>query len=147
MTEEERMTAWNNLVMNAHDFAFAPGDKRRAAAIASIYMGSANNGGLCFFLSQSNDLDAQEVLASLEVIGANVAAVQLRHVLDVLGEPLPATTQELRWKQINELWTDRLNAFETLTDEADMDLVAALEKHVDEFSEYYLSMTSDDLND
>jgi hypothetical protein len=29
-----------------------------------------------------------------------------------------------------------------LTEEADMDLVAALEKHVDEYSNYYLSMTS-----
>jgi hypothetical protein len=38
-------------------------------------MGGANNGGLGFFLSQSHDLDAQEVLASLELVGANIAAV------------------------------------------------------------------------
>ncbi len=36
MTEEERMTAWNNLVMNAYRVAFPLGDTRRAAAITSI---------------------------------------------------------------------------------------------------------------
>ena len=141
MTEAEQMTAWNNLVMYAYPIVYEKGDERRAAAITSIYMGSANNGGINSFLTSSWDLDASEVLAALEVLGAAVAAEQLRQVLEKFGDPLPATTQDERWDRLDDLWTDELDALDVLSEEADKDLVAALERHVARHSEHYLNMT------
>lgn len=138
MTEEERIEAWNNLVMSADPSAFSPGDKRRAAAITSIYMGSANNGGLNNFMTAAYDLDVDEVLVSLETLGALVAADQLRTVLDKLGQPLPASTQDERWKRLDGLWTDELDKYDSLSGDADQDLTAALERHLEEYADFYL---------
>lgn len=141
MNEAEQMTAWNNLVMNAYPIVYEKGDERRAAAITSIYMGGANNGGLNSFLTSSWDLDAVEVLSALEVLGAAIAAEQLRKILEKLGDPLPATSQDERWDRLDDLWTDELDALDVLSEEADKDLVTALEKHVARHSEHYLNMT------
>jgi len=143
MTEAEQMSAWNNLVMHADPNAFEEGDNRRAAAIACIYMGAVNNGGLNSFLTSSYDLDAREVLTALEKLGANTAAKQLRHVLEQLGEALPAMTQNERWERLEALWIDELDAFDVLTEDADRDLIAALEKHVGEYPVFYLSAIAD----
>lgn len=133
MEVNEKVAAWNNMVMNADPSAFEPNGKRRAAAIACRYMGSAHNGGLNSFLIGAYDLDAGEVLASIEEIGANLAAGELRVVLDGLGESLPAATQDERW--------DQLDGLDTLTVEAERDLVRALEKHVEEFAGYFLHLS------
>jgi len=141
MTEAEQMAAWNNLVMNAYPIVYKKGDERRAAAVASIYMGGATNGGINSFLTSSWDLDAREVLAALETLSAVVAAEQLRQVLEALGDPLPAATQDERWDRLENLWTDKLDALDVLSEEADKDMVAALERHVSKYSEHYLDMT------
>jgi hypothetical protein len=119
-------------------------DKRRAAAIASIYMGCANNGGLNSFLTSSYDLDSREVLESLEALGASVAAAQLRQVLEELGDPLPVSTQDERWERLEDDWTDELDELDVLSEEADADLTAALKRHVEEFSDFYLRMNAED---
>jgi len=144
LTDEQKSDAWNNLVMNADPSKFAVGDKRRAAAIVSLYMGVANNGGLNQFLTYSYDLDANEVLASLEVLKASTAATQFRNVLDMLGDPLVVSTQDVRWDQLDSLWTDDLDKFDVLTEEADQDLINALTKHVGKYIEFYLQMTNEE---
>ena len=136
------MIAWNNLVMSADPELFEVGDERRNAAIACLYMGGANNGGLNAFLTNYSDLDAQEVLQSLEKVGANPAADQLREVLAKLGEPLPTATQDERWDNLERLWTDELDEIDVLTTEADESLVAALEAHVSKHLEYYLKLSA-----
>ncbi|MEP6201450.1 MAG: DUF4375 domain-containing protein [Marinomonas sp.] len=143
MTEAEQMAAWNNLIVNAYPIVYEKGDERRAAAIASTYMGIAHNGGLNHFLTFSWDLDAREVLAALETLGADVAADQLRQVLEQIDDPLPASTQDERWDRLDDVWTGELNALDALTVEADRDLVAALERHVASHAEHYLNMTAD----
>jgi len=138
MDEAQQMTAWNNLVMNAEPSDFEAGDKRRAAAIASTYMGLANNGGMNSFLSCSHDLDAREVLASLEALGALIAAAQFKAVLEQLGDDLPACKYDDREDALDRLWSDDLNEMDFLSGEADQDLAKALERHVEEFIEFYL---------
>lgn len=138
MTEEEHTRAWNNLVLNAAPDRFPRGDILRAAAIASIYLAFANNGGLNSFLTSSYDLDAGEVVASLEKIGATYAAKELQKLLDKLGEPLLASTQDERWERLEELWTEDLDECDVLSVEADQDIVGALEKHVEENLDHYL---------
>lgn len=138
MAGEDQMIAWNNLVMNAAPTDFEAGDKRRAAAIASIYMGLANNGGLNSFLTCSFELDTLEVVASLDVLGATIAAAQLKALLEQLGDDLPASEYDQREDALDRLWSDNLDAMDVLTEEADRDLVKALERHVAEFTSFYL---------
>ena len=142
MGDLNQVTAWNNLVMNADPELHEVGDEMRSAAIACLYMGGANNGGLNAFLTNYSDLDAQEVLQSLEKLGANPAADQLRSVLEKLGEPLPATTEDERWDKLERLWTDELDEMDALTIEADESLVATLETHVSKHMEYYLKFSA-----
>ena len=142
MSGSNEMIAWNNLVMNADPELFEVGDEKRSAAIVCLYMGGANNGGLNAFLTNYSDVDGQEVLQALEKIGANPAADQFRDVLKSLGGYLPATTQEERLDQLEQLWTDELDKSDFLTAEAGESLVAALETHVSKHIEYYLSFPS-----
>ncbi len=144
MEENEQTAAWNNLVMNADPSVFEHNDKRRAAAIACIYMSLANNGGINNFLTSAYDLDSNEILASLEDIGANLAANELRNLLNRLGKSLPASTESERWDCLDELWTDQLDEFDMLTTESDQDLMVALEKHVKEYANYYLGKSGSD---
>ena len=142
MSNSSEMIAWNNLVMNANPELYEVGDERRNAAIACVYMGSANNGGLNAFLTNFSDLDGQEVLHALREIGANPAADQFQGVLEKLGEPLPAATEEERWKQLERLWTAQLDEMDGLTAEADESLVAALESHVSKHIDYYAKFSA-----
>ena len=143
MTDEQQMVAWNNLVMNAEPSKYDVGDDKRAASIVSLYMSGANNGGLNYFLTYSYDLDAQEVLASLETLGASIAAAQFRFVLDMIDDPLAESTEEARWDKLDDLWTDDLYNFDVLAKDADQDLADALTKHIEEYAEFYLQMTND----
>ncbi|MCA0964901.1 DMP19 family protein [Salipiger bermudensis] len=143
MTDDEKIAAWNALVLNADETYRDGTGERRAAAIAAVYMGGANRGGINSFLTDSPDLAAQDVLDALETLGATVAAGQLRTILDELGDPLPAATPEERWDQLETLWTDNLDVFDVLTEAADKDLLAALERHVERNLDYYLIRTTD----
>jgi hypothetical protein len=138
MGDSNEMSAWNKLMMNADPDLYDVGDERRNAAIACLYMSGANNGGLNAFLTNYSDLDGQEVLQSLEKIGANDAANQFRVILEALGQHLPAATEKERWDKLERLWTDELDEIDFLTAEADKSLVAALEAHVSNHIEYYL---------
>lgn len=75
--------AWNNFVMRSDACAHEQGSRKRAAAIACLYMGLglANNGGLNSFLTSTCDLDACEVVAALTAVGAHLAARQLEKVV------------------------------------------------------------------
>jgi hypothetical protein len=142
MGDTRKMTAWNNMVMNAEPKLYELGDERRDAAITCLYMGGANNGGLNAFLTNCSVLDGQDVLQSLQEIGATAAADQFREVLKSLGGHLPAATQEVRRGQLENLWTDELDDGDFLTVEADRSMVTALEAHVSKHIEYYLSIPS-----
>lgn len=76
MDDTREMNAWNNMVMNADPHLHDLGDERRDAAITCFYMGGANNGGLNAFQTNYSELDAQDVVQSLEKVGANAAADQ-----------------------------------------------------------------------
>ena len=48
------------------------------------------------YLTYSHALDGDETYDALIDLGANIAAAEFRIVLDKLGEPLKATSQEAR---------------------------------------------------
>lgn len=105
-----------------------------------MFMGGANNGGLNSFLTTSHELCAQEVFEALLEIGASEAARQLGQVLAGLGQPLPAAPSELRWEVLDRLWTDDLDDLDTLSSQADAELMAVLERHVSEYRTYYTGL-------
>ncbi len=132
--------AWNNFLTYSGPSAHATGSDKRSAAIAAMYMGAANNGGLNSFLTCTWDLDADEVLSSLKALGAAVAARQLEHVLDGLGQPLPASSQDHRYDLLDMCWTDALNEHDTLSTEADVELMRVLDQHVQDNEAFYLAL-------
>lgn len=138
MSENDKTTAWNNFVMRSNPGLFEKGDERRAAAIANRYMGGVNGGGMNSFLTYSYDLDVGEVVNSLKALGANVAAGQLESVLNTLGNAMPAMSENERWLLLEESWTEALDELDMLSDEAESDLMTALERHVTEYQDYYL---------
>ena len=132
--------AWNNFVM-VSDFAdYELGSEKRNAAIASMYMGLANNGGLNSFLTGAWDIDSAEVQNALEAVGATVAAEQFGAVLRELGVPLPAMWQDERWAALESAWSDKLDDLDVLSQEADKQLLSVLVKHVKEHEAYYLQI-------
>lgn len=139
MTDAERLAAWNVLVLNADPNAFSKGDERRAAALACRYMGEALNGGINAFLTGSWDLDGQAVLAALEDLDADIAAQELRRVLDLLGAPLPVMSQDERWELLDRLWPAEADSFDFVSADAYKNLERALEAHVQRYLDYYLS--------
>lgn len=132
--------AWNNFVMHGDPSAFDAGCIKRSAAIANLYMGLANNGGINSFLTDSYELDASEVHDALKSIGALKAAEQFSNVLSRLGCQLPAASQDARWDVLEERWTEDLDEFDVLTSEADQELMMMLEKHVSEHEDFYLAL-------
>jgi hypothetical protein len=132
--------AWNNFVMNSRASAYEPGSIRRAAAIANLFMALANNGGLNAFLTESYDLDASEVLEALTSVGAFFAAKQLGMVLRGLHATLSVSSQEVRWALMDERWSDSLDVYETLSEEADRELMQVLGRHVAENEVFYLAL-------
>lgn len=103
-------------------------------------MGLANNGGLNNFLTNTWDLDAQEVFAALKSTGAVSAAGQLGRILEGIGVPLPAMSQAERWDILEKRWTDDLDDLDLLSDQSDKELMSALERHVAADEDYYLSL-------
>jgi hypothetical protein len=132
--------AWNNFVMRSDAYAHEQESRRRAAAIACLYMGLANNGGLNSFLTSTCDLDACEVVDALAGVGAHLAARQLEKVVQGLGKPLRRSSQEERWNLLEQYWTQELDDFDVHSSEADAELIAALEQHVRENEAFYLSL-------
>ena len=103
-------------------------------------MNEANGGGLNSFLTNNWELDAAVVCDSIEKVGALIAAGELKRVLDGLGVQVPVSSQDDRWDLLERHWSDELNDFDFLSDEADEDLTRALEKHVQENEAFYLSL-------
>jgi hypothetical protein len=140
LTNTQQVVAWNTLVMNADPTKFPQGDIKRSAAIASIYMGIANNGGINHYLTYSHALDGDETYDALIALAANIAASEFSIVLEKLGEPLKATSQDARWDTIERLWTEELDAMDVRTKDADKDIVRALNKHINEHGAFYLGL-------
>ncbi len=134
--------AWNNFVMLSGPGDHEWGSPRRAAAIASLFMAGANNGGLNSFLTCTFDLHSDEVVSALGAVGAIKAERQLERVLRHIGCELPVMTQSERWDILAERWPDDLDADDDcLSEEADRELMAVLEQHVAANEEYYASLT------
>jgi hypothetical protein len=138
--DDGSIRAWNNFVMLSEWHSHEAGSSKRAAAIASLFMSLANNGGLNSFLTSTYDLDAQEVLGALSSVRAFKAASQLQSVLDGLGTALPASSQGERWNVLAQFWTDSLDEFETLSSEADDELMSVLSQHVQEHKAFYFAL-------
>jgi len=137
MSLQPSVKAWNRFVMSSKPASYELGSARRAAAIANLYMGLANNGGINSFLTCSNDLDAAEVLDSLVAIGALTAANQFGAILQRLG-PAPPATQAERFLLLERRWPS--DVVEVLSPDANRDLMNALERHVLENEDFYLTL-------
>jgi Domain of unknown function (DUF4375) len=140
MSIAQNNDAWNNFVMSSHAEDYDKGDIKRTAAIAKNYMNQVNSGGINSFLTNNWDIDSEEVVAALNTIGAAVAAGQLKHVLSVIGVPMPAMSQDSRWNILDKHWADELNAEDGLSAEAEKDLMRALEQHVLQNEAFYLKL-------
>jgi hypothetical protein len=132
--------AWNNFVMANEPELHEAGSERRAAATACRFSGLANNGGLNSFLTATFDLNPREVVEALISIGAPKAAHQLGRVLRGLKAPLGVSSEQARWNALDRHWTDALDEIDTLSEEADAELTAALERHVERDHHFYLSL-------
>ena len=128
--------------MHSSPQAYERGSAKRAAAIANLFMGCANNGGLNAFLTSTHDLDADEVLDALTALGAGKAAHQLEAVLRGLGTSLPASTHDERWTRLEERWHDGLDQQDVLAADADAELIAILEAHVGANEQFYSHLVS-----
>jgi Domain of unknown function (DUF4375) len=116
--------------MHSDPASYELGSGMRAAAIANLFLGAANNGGLNSFLTSNYDLDVEEVLDALTALGAAKAARQLDAILSGLGSRLPASTQDERWSILEERWQEDLDEYDVLSKDADAELMAVLETHV-----------------
>ena len=132
--------AWNNFVMRSDPVSYERRSNMRDAAIANMFMGGANNGGLNSFLTSSYALDAREAQDALTAVGAHKAARQLQTVLEGLNTALPASSQEERWRCLDENWRDELDEFDVLSDEANDELMTALARHVAENEAFYAQL-------
>lgn len=132
--------AWSNFVMTNEPQLHEAGSDRRAAATASLFSNLANNGGLNSFLTSTSDLNPQEVVEALISIGAPKAAHQLDWVLRGLKTGLAVSSQQVRWEALDRHWTDALDDMDTLSEEADAELTAALERHVERDQEFYRNL-------
>lgn len=134
--------AWNNFVMRASPDDHEKGSTKRAAAIASLYLSLANNGGINSFLTSSNEYDSMEVLEALIDIGALKAAHEFQIVLGLLRTPIKASSERARFDLLEKIWTDEIDdrGLDVLSEDADKDLVQALERHVRENEDFYLTL-------
>lgn len=138
MTEDQRIAAWNALVMDPDPLQYPPDDPRRAAALVALYMALANNGGILHYLELTPDHAAAETLAALQSLGATEAAAQFTLVLSNIGTPLPVQTSEERSDILEAVWTDDLDELSVLSEQSDTDLTAALDRHLDDHGAGYL---------
>ena len=132
--------AWNNFVLNSYPFRPGINDIRRCATVANMFMALANNGGINSFLTSTYELGGQEVVDALAAMGATSAAGQLRAVLVGLDEPLVPSSAEARWSTLDRLWSDELDAFDVLSEQADIELLQVLQRHVENEIAYYLTL-------
>lgn len=121
--------AWNAFVMHSDPAAYERGSIERAAALANLFMGSANSGGLNSFLTSRHDLDAEEVLDALRLLGAEKSAQQFEPLLYGIGTRLSASIEDERWRILEEQGHDDLDELDTLTCAADEELLALLQTH------------------
>lgn len=132
--------AWNNFVLNSDPADYSNGDIRRAAAISKYYMNMVNSGGINSCLTNSWELSGTEFLEALKAVGAYRAAEELSAILDKLGVTILASSQKHRWELLSAYWTDELNALDCLSDQADRDLIRALEQHVLLHESFYIEL-------
>lgn len=132
--------AWNHFVLWSEASAYERGSIQWAAATAKRYMGSVNNDGLNSFLSQSWDLDPQDVVDALQAIGAQAVAKQLEYVLLRLGVRLTVSSQQERWDVVGFCWKDELDPIDCFSNEADVELMSALEAHVASEEDFYIEL-------
>ena len=133
--------AWNNFVLNSSRYeVFEPTDPKRAAAVVAVAWGTIQNGGYSAFLMSSYDLDADGVLKAFRAIGAFEAGVEFEAILRMIGISLPATTHGERWDALERHWPDEADAHDVMSEGADNDIEAALERHVTENEAFYLSL-------
>ena len=137
MDTSPNIEAWNNFVLLSQPSDYQVGTIERAAAIANLYVGLANNGGINSFLTCTNRLDATEVLESLVSIGALEAAKQFNMVLRGLKTSVPASSPEARFILLERHWTNLLDELDILSEEANADLRRALELHVTMHEAFY----------
>lgn len=140
--QHDRDRAWNNFVLKSDPSDLELDDPKRSAAIASQFMGGANNGGINSFLTATPHVSGQEVVDALATIGAKSAAAQLRAVLAAIGEPIIRCSEVERWEELNRLWSDKLDFLDRLSEQADAELLKALECHVESELRYYLMLGS-----
>ena len=140
MSESSEYQAWNNFVLNSYPPAIETDRKCRAAAIANLYMGAANNGGINSFLTVTAELSTQEVLEAMRELGLSENATQFSAVVKGLGQELPASSSDARWNMLDQLWTDDLDDLDTLTTQSSAELMRILERHVTEYKAYYTSL-------
>lgn len=146
MSNDLMSKAWNNFVLNFKPSSFPSDDLKRSAAIARRYMNSVQSGGLNSFLTDNYELSTQDVRHAVEKIGAHVAAQELAQLIEKLGGDFPISDQETRWRQVEKAWSDDCDEFDCLTDSAEADISAALEKHVEENLQFYLGIAPSSMN-
>lgn len=147
MSSTSDYQAWNNFVMHSDPMAVDIDGPKRAAALANMYMGLANNGGINAFLTASYDVAARDVLDALNDVGATLAAEQLAHILASLGAPLQISSQDERWEILDRRWKEAMNEHDLLTTEADTELLRVLERHVSENESFYLTLGDGSLSE
>jgi len=140
MADSPSIEAWNNFVTCSQPSDYQAGSSKRSAAIASLYMGLANNGGINSFLTCSSELDAAEVLQALVSVGALKAAQELGLVLRELGTPVPSSSEEDRFRLLERHWSDALDEHDVLSAEADEELLRALQRHVRQHEAFYAAL-------
>ena len=145
MTDQMSVEAWNNFVTNSEPDLYKPGSQKRAASLVSLYMGLANNGGINSFLTSTSDLDASEIRDALQMLGATTAASELDRVLSGINIPLQASSQKKRWDLLELYWTDDLDDFDVVSEEADAEMISCLRSHVIENESFYLTLQSEKL--
>lgn len=126
--------------MHSDPSSYEQGTRKRAAALASLFMGLANNGGLNHFLEASYDFDAQEIIEALHLVGAHKAAGQLEEVVAGLAISLPPMSQDERWNALEEHWSGHLNDLDVLSSQAEKELMVVLERHVAENEQFYINL-------
>ena len=114
---------------------------KRAAAIAKNYMNGSLGGGINSFLTNNWELGGDEVLKSLQHVGAAAATKQFSEVLTRIGQPILPSTQEQRWDLLEKHWPENADdEFDQLSDQSEKSLMFALEQHVQEYEQFYRSL-------
>lgn len=127
--------SWNNFIFSTGPSDIAD-DEKRAAWIAKQFMNGVRSGGINSFLTNNWELDAQSVVEALKLVGAATAAGDLASVLNQLGTPLPAASQDQRWLDL-DCWPESLDQADCLSAGAAKELMKRLEEHVAKHQKFY----------